>query len=88
MVLYVSKAVAGWQIKTEIDRMTDAPMKWARLGAKTSDKGVTAELQLTCFVDKLVGGYILYARLSERMTPGQMGINWRIDKKSPRLTVQ
>jgi hypothetical protein len=79
LAICTSQAFAGWKIETQIDRMTDKPTKWARLEAKATDRGITAELQLMCLADKLVGGHKLYVRLSERMTPGEMGIDWRID---------
>jgi hypothetical protein len=40
MFLYANQAVAGWQVETEIDRMTDKPTTWARLSAKLQTEGL------------------------------------------------
>ena len=41
-------ALAEWKVESFKDRMTEKTVKYATLPAKTADRGISAQLELTC----------------------------------------
>ncbi|MDQ2081587.1 hypothetical protein RA307_15480 [Xanthobacteraceae bacterium Astr-EGSB] len=72
-------ALSDWKIDRFKDRMTDRAANIASVTAKAPSSGISAQLQLECLEDELVGGWQVSAVLSAKMTRGRLGLSFRID---------
>jgi hypothetical protein len=70
-------AAADWHINSSKNPMTDREDKIASVPSKAESHGILAFLQIECL--PTIGGRIVSVVLSQAMTQGRIGLNFRID---------